>query len=157
MAADRSVQVTVKGLGELNRAFKAVDDKVSGDGLKAAFLWIAATVAGKARAGVPIGGGLTPGAAAGSIQPHSTARGASISFGGTAAPYMPFLDFGGSVGRGHVQGIGFSGSIRRTWMGKPSGEGRYVYPAISGEKEHTADAVEAAIAEIARAQDFEVS
>ncbi len=157
MASDRSVSIRVQGLGALNRAFKAVDDKVSGDGLKAAFLGIATAVASKARVGVPVGGGLTPGAAAGSIQPHSTTRGASISFGGQAAPYMPFLDFGGSVGRGHIPGRPWSGSIKRTWMGKPVGEGRYVYPAISSEREHTADAVEAAIAEIARNQDFEVS
>lgn len=157
MAADREVQITVKGLRELNRAFKEIGDKVSGDGLKAAFLWIATTVASKARAGVPVGGGKTPGAAAASIQPHGTARGASISFGGQAAPYMPFLDFGGSVGRGHIHGVGFSGAIKRTWLGKPAGEGRYIYPAITSEKEHTAEAVEAAIAEIARNQDFEVS
>ena len=53
---------------------------------------------------------------------------------------MPWLDFGGSVGRGHKMGAGM-GAIKRDWMGRPVGEGRYVYPAISSEREATLAAV----------------
>ena len=150
MAADKSLSIKILGLNELNRAFKAVDDKVSGDGLKAAFLGIAGAVASKARGGVP----RRSGTAAASIQPHGTTRGASISAGGQTAPYYPWLDWGGTTGRGHKQGP-MMGAIKRDYLGRPVGEGRYLYPAISSEKEHTADAVEAAIVEIAKAQDFD--
>jgi hypothetical protein len=151
--ADRSVSVRIVGLAEVNRALRQVADKVGGDGLKAALLGIAGKVATSARGKVPAGGS---GKAAGSIQPHSTSRGASISFGGQAAPYMPWLDFGGSVGRGHVSGQAWSGAIKRDWMGRPVGEGRYVYPAISGAREETVQAVLNAIVEAALAADFEV-
>ena len=153
MAADDLLTVKILGLVELNRAFKAVDDKVSGDGLKAAFLSIASKVAGIAASSFPRG---KTGDAAASLVPHGTSRGASISFGGTAAPYAPWLDFGGTVGRGHKQGP-MMGAIKRDYLGRPVGEGRYLSPAISGEKEATADAVEVAIAEIAKQQDFEVN
>ncbi len=151
--AEQSLSIKVQGLAELNRAFKAVDDKVSGEGLKVAFLGIASTVASKAAMGVPRG---ATGDAAASYQPHSTSRGASVSMGGSAAPYAPFLDFGGTTGRGHKQGP-MQGAIKRDYLGRPVGSGRYLYPAISSEKEATADAVEAAIAGIAKAEDFEVT
>ncbi len=154
MPTDKSVTIRVVGLAALDRALKQLDDKVAGDGLKAALLGIAEKVAGRARAGVPSGGS---GKAAGSVQARSTTRGASIVFGGQAAPYMPWLDFGGSVGRGHKPGVAWSGATRREWMGRPVGEGRYVYPAISGEREATITAVEEAIIEAARAAGFEAN
>ncbi len=70
---------------------------------------------------------------------------------------MPWLDFGGSVGRGHKPGVAWSGATRRDWMGRPVGEGRYVYPAISGEREATIVAVEEAIVEAARGAGFEAN
>ncbi len=152
MPTDKSVTIRVVGLAALNRALKELDDKVAGDGLKAALLGIADKVAGKARRDVP----SVSGKAAGSIQPHSTSRGASITFGGQAAPHMPWLDFGGSVSRGHQRGPNM-GAIHRDWKGKPVGEGRYVYPAISGEREATIVAVEEAIVEAARAAGFEAN
>jgi len=145
-------EIRVSGLKELNMAFKQLSDEIAGPGLKAAFLAIATTVAGKARQMVP----SRSGTAAASIQAHGSTRGATLSFGGQAAPYMPWLDFGGSVGRGHVHGVGFSGAIKRDWMGRPAGEGRYVYPAISAERDHTAEAVEAAIAEAAHKMEFDI-
>lgn len=152
MPADHSVSVKVFGMAEVGRALKQVSDKVAGDGLKAALFGIAGKVAARARGSLPGGSGK----AAGSILPHSTTRGASVSFGGQAAPYLPWLDFGGSVGRGHKPGSAWSGAIKREWMGRPVGEGRYVYPAISGEREATLDAVLEAIAQAARHAEFEV-
>ena len=70
---------------------------------------------------------------------------------------MPWLDFGGSVGRGHKPGAAWSGATRRTWMGRPVGEGRYVYPAISAAREDTINQVEEAIVEAARAAGFEAN
>ena len=68
-------------------------------------------------------------------------RRAQPTFGGTAAPYFPWLDFGGTTGKGHQPGVKGSGSVERLpWMGT-SGEGRYVYPAI---RDNEAGIVEAA-------------
>lgn len=151
--ADKTVTVRIVGLAQLNSALRGLSDKVASDVLRSSLLGIAGIVATKVRAKVPHG---ASGHAAGSIQPHATSRGASISYGGQAAPYMPWLDFGGSTGRGHRIGVAWSGSIRREWTGKPSGSGRYIYPTISEEREATIDAVEAAIIDAARAADFEV-
>ncbi|MEA2538470.1 MAG: hypothetical protein QOF11_2704 [Chloroflexota bacterium] len=146
------VKVEVRGIRELNSAFKAVDAGLSRE-LKAAFWGIANAVVGKIQQRMP----HDHGDAAGSVKPRATAKGAGIAFGGTKAPYMPWLDFGGSVGRGHVPGQAWSGAIKRDWLGVPSGEGRYVYPAISEERGATAAAVDEAIAKVAKHAGFETT
>lgn len=144
------VKVEVRGIRELSAAFKKVDGDVAAN-LKSRFLDIAEAVASTARGKMP----QISGAAAGSVKARSSARGASIAFGGTAAPYEPWLDFGGSVGRGHWPGKAWSGAIKRDWEGVPFGEGRYVYPAISEKREETAEAVDRAIEEAAKGAGFE--
>lgn len=42
------------------------------------------------------------------------------------APYYPWLEFGGSVGRGHVRKKPGSGSVKRPRVER----GRYIYPAM---------------------------
>lgn len=149
--ADKSVRVEVRGLAELSRAFKAVDTDIPKE-LRDALKVIAERVVGVAQQRMPFGSGK----AAKSVKPRATAKGAGIAFGGTAAPYMPWLDFGGSVGRGHQPGKAWSGAIKRDWKGVPTGEGRYVYPAISEQREDTIAAIEEAVTSVARRHDFEV-
>lgn len=146
--ADKTVQVEVRGIRELATAFKKIDSDLP-DEFKVAFLGIAERVVSKAQSGVP----TISGRAAGSIKPRATTRGASVAFGGTAAPYFPWLDFGGTTGRGH--GTGGGGSIMRPWLGRPNGEGRYVYPAISSERDNTAAAAEKAVTDVAARAGFE--
>lgn len=144
------VKVEVRGIRELNSAFRRLDAGVS-QRLKANFLAIAEAVAVNARGRVP----HRSGDAAASIKARASSRGASIAFGGTKAPYFPWLDFGGSTGRGHQKGVSGSGSIKREWRGRPVGEGRYIYPAIRAMRPQTERAVDRAIAAAADATDFE--
>lgn len=61
-------------------------------------------------------------------------RGATVTFGGARAPWYPWLEFGGSVGRGHRRGKPWSGSVKRDWLGAPGGSGRYLFPALAAVK-----------------------
>lgn len=130
MATDKSVQLEVRGLVELTSALKKVDADVASN-LKAAMKAIAADVVAIAQEQVIADVGAGP--AASSIRPRASLRGAAVAFGGPSAPYYPWLDFGGSVGRGHKPRVAWSGAIKRAWKGKPNGDGRYVYPAIRQE------------------------
>ena len=144
------VKVEVRGIRELAAAFKKIDAELAAQ-LKTRFLALAQHVVGKAQAKMEFGSGP----AAGSVKARGSTRGASIAFGGSAAPYYPWLDFGGSVGKGHQPGKAFSGSVKRTWLGNPAGEGRYVYPAISESKPETIAAIDAAIKSAAEGAGFE--
>ena len=138
------LKVEVRGIREFGRALKQVDAGLP-KALQAHMLGIAENVAGKARARMP----HISGRAAGSVKARGRSSGASIAFGGTAAPYMPWLDFGGSVGKGHQTGRAWSGSVKREWLGNPSGSGRYIYPSISDARPETEAAMDAAIKEVA--------
>jgi hypothetical protein len=151
MAADKSVSVRLVGLSAVTTALREVAGKAGSSALKESLGGIVGRIAGAARPKVP----SSSGRAAGSIQGRATARGGSIVFGGTAAEYMPWLDFGGSVGRGHKAGPNM-GAIHRDWMGVPIGSGRYVYPTISEHREETLAAVLDAVSDAARGAGFEV-
>lgn len=147
-----NVKVEVRGIKELNKAFRQVDSELPKE-LRAAFLVIAQRVVGTAQQRMP----HKTGRAQLSVKPRASQRGAAIAFGGSKAPYMPWLDFGGSVGRGHVPGQAWSGSIKRDWRGVPTGSGRFVYPAISQEREATAEAALDAVEGAAEKAGFEVN
>lgn len=127
--------VQVRGLKEVQKALKAIDKDLP-KGLRTEFLVVARAVVGTAQRDVP----RRTGAAASSIRPRASQTGAGIAFGGNAAPYFPWLDFGGSTGKGHRPGVKDSGSVKRDWLGNPAGEGRYVYPAIRAHEDDIVDA-----------------
>jgi hypothetical protein len=144
--------VEVIGLRELTTALRQVDKALAKD-LRGAFKAIADHVVGVAQQRMPFGSGT----AAKSLKPRSTDRGATINFprGGPGsrddkAAYYPWLDFGGSVGRGRKPGVAWSGSITRDAI--PGG--RYLYPAIGESREYIATEVDKAIGEIARKAGF---
>lgn len=143
--------VQVRGLREVQSAFRKVDKGIP-KGFREEFMGIARTVAADAAGRVP----SVTGRAAGSIKPRASQRGAGIAFGGRAAPYLPWLDFGGSTGKGHRPGVGWSGSVKRDWLGRPVGEGRYVYPAIADNRERIEQAAEEAVMNVAAKAGFEV-
>jgi hypothetical protein len=126
-------------------------DEQAKSALKRELLGVATQVSSRAAGKVP----RLTGRAAGSVKPRASMQGASIAFGGSAAPYFPWLDFGGSTGKGHRAGAGGSGSVKRPWLGNPSGEGRYIYPTIREMRPEIETAVDDALAAAARAASFE--
>lgn len=127
MPDERTVQV--KGLKEFQGAVRQVD-KALGPELRKGLNEAAEIVAGAARPLVPV----RSGDAAGSIKVGSTQRAAQIKVGGTAAPYFPWLDFGGRVGP------------RKTTLRPFIQRGRYVYPTLADKRPE----VEAKIDEVLR-------
>ena len=100
------------------------------------------------------------GEAAKSLKPRATQRGAGIAFPQGGAPwrgekadYYPWLDFGGSTGRGHVANghNGYGGSIVRPIVKG----GRYLYPAIAESKDFIESNMNAAIEFVAKKAGFE--
>lgn len=141
----------IRGLRDVRAAFARVDREIP-KGFRSAFLPIAQRVVAGVQAKVP----QKTGRAASSVKPRASQRGAAVVFGGNAAPYFPWLDFGGTTGRGHVPGQAWSGSVRRPWAGRPVGDGRYVYPTIDEQSEEILAAAEGAVLTVARAAGFEV-
>jgi phage gpG-like protein len=132
-------EVQVRGIRELNKALKEVESELP-KAMRIGFKEIADHVVQRTRAKVP----RVSGKAAGSVKPRASQKGAGIAFGGSAAPYYPWLDFGGSTGRGHKPKQSGSGAIKRPFMK----EGRYVYPTIKEENEYITDAVDKLISEV---------
>lgn len=141
------VKVEVKGLGDLARAFKQVDRELNQE-MKRRLKDVVQGVADTAIQRMP----HRTGRAQTSVKARASDRGGAIAAGGTAAPYYPFLDFGGSVGRGHVPGVGGSGAIKRSM---PDG-GRYIYPALIERRDDINKGVEEAVEEVAKQAGFDV-
>lgn len=137
--ADSGRLVAVTGLRDLGKALKALDDgaqKELGLMLKGIATGVAAVVAAR----VP----HLSGRAASSYKARGSARGASIAYAGTRAPYAPWLDFGGKVGRGK--------SVSRPFI--PGG--RYLYPAIADNMEDLEELVAQALDDITSRHGFKV-
>ena len=115
------IRVEIEGLREFRNAIRRVEPGMQKQ-LQKRFKALAVVVADRIRAKVPVG---DTGNAAASVRARATQTSAAVFAGGVKAPYFPFLDFGGSTGRGHVVGSG-GGAVRRDM---PTG-GRYVYPVI---------------------------
>jgi len=135
--------IEVRGLREVQSAFRKVDKDLPKE-LRVEFKAIAEDVATGIRAKVP----QLTGHAAASVRPRASQRGAAIAFGGNAAPYFPWLDFGGTTGKGHRPGVAYSGSVKRDWKGRP-GDGRYVYPTITERSKDIEQAAEDAVMKVA--------
>lgn len=133
------VKVEFEGIGKFKKALKSVADDLPRE-LQAEFKEVAVFIAGQIASVVPRG---ESGKARASVKPRATQTGASIRAGGASAPYMPWLDYGGKVGRNK--------SIVRPFIST----GRYVYPTILGEREVIESAAEHAIVSVAKKAGFE--
>lgn len=102
--------IKVKGLAEFQRNLKKLDSELP-KALRLALNDSADVIIGYARPRVP----KRSGRAARSIKARSTRTAVRVTGGGRRAPYYPWLDFGGRVGRGR--------SITRPFKK----EGRYIY------------------------------
>lgn len=123
--------IKVEGLREFRRALKRATGEAP-KGLRLAGNVAAKIVVDAAKPRVPTGPGKG-GHASSSIKAASTQTAVRVSAGGKRYPYMPWLDFGGSVGprkRSH-----------RPFLKK----GRYIWWAFDA---HTDDVQQALIAEL---------
>lgn len=77
------------------------------------------------------------GAAARSLKARSTRTAVRIAVGGRSAPYYPWLDFGGKVGRAN--------SIVRPFYS----EGRYLYPTLRKNRDEFTKIMQGALGTIA--------
>jgi hypothetical protein len=109
------VEIKVDGLKEFSRALKRVDTELPKQ-LRLALNSLSDMVIDDALPGVP----KRTGRAARSLKAKSTRTMARVAGGSAAAPYYPWLDFGGAVGRRN--------SARRPYLK----DGRYLYPAYFG-------------------------
>lgn len=117
--ADREA-IRVHGLNEFRRQLKELDRNAP-KGLRIAFNNAASKTVEAARKQVPV----KTGAAKASLRTKSTQSYARASGGGVkGVSYYGFLDFGGTVGRGHKLGPNM-GSVKRPFFK----DGRYLYQA----------------------------
>jgi HK97 gp10 family phage protein len=115
VAGTPDVAIQVDGLDELRKAFREAGDKVATKELGKAGKDAADIVAKEAASRVPV---LT-GAARKSVRAVVAQGGGAVREGGPKAEYVPWLDFGGRVGRNR--------SVSRPFIKL----GRYVYPALN--------------------------
>ena len=102
--------IAIDGLSQFVRNLKALDREVP-KALRLAFNAAADVVVQDARASVP----SRSGKARGSVKARSTQTASRVVGGGNRAPYYPWLDFGGRVGKGK--------SVHRPFLKY----GRYIY------------------------------
>lgn len=132
--------IQIEGLKEFSRNLKKLDADLP-KALRVGFNAAADIVVTDARSGVPSG---KTGKARRSVKARSTRTAARVVGGGRSAPYYPWLDFGGRVGR--------KKSIRRPFLS----DGRYIYRAFYDNQQRFADALEAALLDVVRQAGIEV-
>ena len=133
-------KVEVRGLREFNRNLKKMDSELP-KAVRIALNGAVDIVVGYARPRIP----HRTGAASRSLKARSTRTQARVQFGGSKAPYAPWLDFGGRVGRNR--------SVRRPFLR----EGRYVYKALAVKRQEFISALEKALVDVASSAGVEVN
>jgi hypothetical protein len=131
--------IKVRGLVEFQRALKDLDGE-SQKQLRVVFNDAADLVASGARRLVP----SRSGRARGSVRVLSTQRAARVAGGSARAPYYPFLDFGGSVGR--------KGSVRRPFLK----DGRYIYATYGRRRDEFRKLLERGLVKLVRDAGLEI-
>lgn len=131
--------IAIDGLSQFVRNLKALDREVP-KALRLAFNAAADVVVQDARASVP----SRSGKARGSVKARSTQTASRVVGGGNRAPYYPWLDFGGRVGRNR--------SIKRPFLK----EGRYIYRAYFANRAKYVELLEDALVDAAHRVGIEV-
>lgn len=134
--------IRVEGLREFERSLRTLDSDLS-KGLRIALNDVSDLVISDAQPRIP----RRSGRAARSLRKRSTRTAVRVAAGGRAAPYYPWLDFGGRVGRGRT--------VRRAFLQ----EGRYIYRAYFGLRDsgRFQERLAAALAGVARQAGLEVT
>lgn len=123
--------ISIKGLREFQAALKATDAGLPKQ-LRVVFNDAAEVVATDARRRVT----ARTGRAKGTIKVASQQRRAIVNAGGRKAPYYPWLDYGGRVGRDR--------SVARPW--RP--DGRYLFPTYRNSRQAILRTVDGALAKL---------
>lgn len=132
--------VHVEGLREFVRGVKSMD-KAHGKAVRLALNDAANVIVDEARPRVA----KRSGRAAGTVKARSTQTAARVVGGGNRAPYYPWLDFGGAVGRKH--------SVKRPFFK----DGRYIYAAYGDNKGAFIDKMVERLVEVAQSAGVEVT
>jgi len=125
--------IQVEGLTEFTRKLRKLDADLP-KALRLGFNDTATIVVDYAVSRVP----RRTGKAARSIKAKSTRTAVRIAGGGKSAPYYPFLDFGGRVGRDK--------SVKREFLP----DGRYIYEGYYTKKSEFAGVLSNKLADVAR-------
>lgn len=133
-------KVSVVGLAEFSRALKRMDSEAP-KGLRLAANEAAQHLIDSTRPKMP----SRTGKARQSLKARSTRTAVRVSMGGPRAPYTPWLDYGGRVGRGN--------SVRRPFIK----EGRYLYPTYHQERATFQGILQDALVKVAEGAGLEVS
>lgn len=136
--ADR-MTVDVKGLKEFNRSLKSLDADLP-KATRIALNGCSDFLIAKTLPLIP----RRTGRAAKSLKAKSTRTSVRIGVGGKQAPYYPWLDFGGAVGKGR--------SVRRPFHT----EGRYLYPTLRRNRDEFTKIMQGAILDVARGAGLDV-
>ena len=131
--------VRVEGLSKFSRDLKKLDNDLP-KALRVALNQAGDIVLQDATPRVP----NRKGRARRSMRMASTRTKVRIRAGGRRAPYYPWLDFGGRVGRNK--------SVRRQFLR----EGRYIYRSFFDNRQRVHDALEDALIDVARQAGIEV-
>lgn len=131
--------IRVQGLAEFQRNLKKIDSDLP-KALRVALNEAADVVVGYAKPRVP----KRSGRAAASIKARSTQKAVRIAAGGSRAPYFPWLDFGGRVGRKR--------SVKRAFLP----EGRYLYAGYYARQKEFVEILERSLVDVARKAGVEV-
>lgn len=132
--------IAVAGLSGFRKGLKGMDRDLP-KSVRLALNTVAQVVVDAARPKVP----SRTGAARASLKAASTQSAAKISAGGRLAPYYPWLDFGGRVGR--------KKATRREYING----GRYIFPTVAEKQDDIEKAMIKAVAMIAQSNGIEVS
>lgn len=132
--------IRVEGLIDLQRALRQTSDGLP-KRLRVIFNEAAQTVISGAQRRVP----SVTGAARSAFKARSGQREAIVVAGGRKAEYLPWLDFGGRVGRNR--------SVSRPFITS----GRYLYPSLAANKESISTALSNALTGLMVEAGFEVS
>lgn len=131
--------IEVEGLADLQRSLRAVG-KEAAKGLRLALNEAADLLINKVGPKIP----SRTGAARRSLKARSSQKAVRIAVGGRRAPYYPWLDFGGSVGRGDA--------TKRPYIA----DGRYLYPGLRENRAEIQAVIDRRIREVAEAAGLEV-
>lgn len=131
--------IAVSGLKEFSKGLRQLDAELP-KGLRIALNDAVTLVIDYARPKIP----RRSGRAAATLKAKSTRTQARISMGGSRAPYMPWLDFGGKVGP--------KKSVERPFLK----DGRYVYKGLAERRGQITDVMERGIRDVARRAGLEV-
>lgn len=130
----------IAGLREFQASLKEADGE-SQKKLRLVLNEAAEIVATGARRRAPVRSGR----GRASIKASSSQREARVKEGGAKAAYMPFIDFGGSVGRNK--------SVKRRYYP----EGRLIYPAYGAQRDNIERLLEKRLVELAEDSGLDVS